>query len=579
MLADFHAPTLSTSAEVEEDGMRTSAGLRQLLNADLARAVAKKAKGPADLLEKPKVPARTANRELLEALDSMLQHGANICLNDFIAPCPPVPLAEHQRRSFVTVPDPLSGAPQRRCVVVDMATGQRQYEVELNYTNGKRSRPTMHASHDLGSVGYPCSLFMLGKLQLRGTFMWDRWHVMMSEMEAAVTAGRMTLIRAQNALGMNLRRGPFKKDLSDSKLLRAGSRFFNSATPRNELFYLFSDDIAHALNFREQEPDGDAWLDDLWAAAKSEWLGSGKGTEVAPSRWWSWEVRAQTFRKIRPITTMILIYYGQQQGWWRTLNDCPVYSHERFADEDIGGGDESAAEDKAGDADGDEDEPADEAPADEMPEGMGKSKARDTLNKRRGATSKSTMKFAACSMCKPLNNRCFEVLAEVPRHVMDRFYKEMKMYKRGPQGCLDLHQELCRGGYVPTIEKLLSHCSEQKFASLLQFKLGRTSPALLKQDRIVAKASWRMVVALAGGLARFSLLYSHFPPYCALALTDECSVTVEKKLAWMKRCWQTLENRERSQGEQGCTGGVARCCLSAAGVLSRDILAAACRRL
>ena len=176
---------------------------------------------------------------------------------------------------------------------------------------------------------------------------------------------------------------------------------------------------------------------------------------------------------------------------------------------------------------------------------MGKSKARDTLNERRCATSKSTMKFAACSMCKPLNNRCFEVLAEVPRHVMDRFYKEMKMYKRGPQGCLDLHQELCRGGYVPTIEKLLSHCSEQKFASLLQFKLGRTSPALLKQDRIVAKASWRMVVALAGGLARFSLLYSHFPPYCALALTDECSVTVEKKLAWMKRCWQTFDNLEK----------------------------------
>ena len=140
----------------------------------------------AELIAQQAAPKRQANRELLEQLDNSLRQGANLCLADFIPAHYPAPLQEHERRTFVTVGDPCTGEPTRRSVITDARTGLRRWELELVYKDGVRCCPTLHSAHDLGAIGYPAALFIYGKLKVRGSLIWDRWHVYMSEWEAAV---------------------------------------------------------------------------------------------------------------------------------------------------------------------------------------------------------------------------------------------------------------------------------------------------------------------------------------------------------------------------------------------------------
>ena len=147
-------------------------------------------------------------------------------MSEFICPVPPVALTPTQKRVIVKWKFPGTDDEVKRAVIVDSEDGRRWYETQLLVCQGVRVRPSLHMAHDLGSVGYPGALWLLGKACVRGTLIWDRWHVMMSELEAATAASKLTLIKAQCAFEMNLRRVPFKKDINDSKLHAAGMEFF-----------------------------------------------------------------------------------------------------------------------------------------------------------------------------------------------------------------------------------------------------------------------------------------------------------------------------------------------------------------
>ena len=83
----------------------------------------------------------------------------------------------------------------------------------------------MHQSADVGSVGFPHRLFTFGEFAIRGTFIFDRWHVWMCEWEGALAYGHLALGRALIAVELNMLHGAFDKDLNFAKLNKCGKCF------------------------------------------------------------------------------------------------------------------------------------------------------------------------------------------------------------------------------------------------------------------------------------------------------------------------------------------------------------------
>jgi hypothetical protein len=267
---------------------------------------------------------RLPNRRVLEKLCNSFNVSAGMPLSVFLPKRPVQALTLAQRREYIQMTSPFDSKPMRRSVISDSDSGERWYEYPIRIVDGLRKQPCLHSVSDMGPVGFPCLLFLYMELTTRGTFLWDRWHVITCEMNLGVAAAGLSLLKAQCAIEMNLRRMTFGKDVNEAKLWECGKEMFGTISHTHPVFELLAMDIAFALGMGKPKATGDTWLKAMFAAARKVWLESCKGFEAKSGRWFSFECRGKGFRLLRPIQQCVVVYYGFRVKWWKTLDQCPL---------------------------------------------------------------------------------------------------------------------------------------------------------------------------------------------------------------------------------------------------------------
>ena len=115
---------------------------------------------------------RLPNRSLAEGIDNSMAMGAEIELHEFIPTNkfgPARALGEDEERIVVEGVHPLTNEVFMRSKIRNKVDDTSYFEVAFKVVDGQRVHPTLHFSCDLGSVGYPAILWLLGKAKVRGT--------------------------------------------------------------------------------------------------------------------------------------------------------------------------------------------------------------------------------------------------------------------------------------------------------------------------------------------------------------------------------------------------------------------------
>jgi len=112
---------------------------------------------------------RLPNRAVIEALDNSLYEGSSVELSEFVVQTPCKALLATEERTIEVKQYPLTKQPVNRCGIKDTVTNDKRPEVIFVVKNGKRVKPCIHVSCDLGSVGYPAILWLLCKAKILGT--------------------------------------------------------------------------------------------------------------------------------------------------------------------------------------------------------------------------------------------------------------------------------------------------------------------------------------------------------------------------------------------------------------------------
>ena len=187
-LSDYHAP-LPRDKE---------ANLATLVKLELQALMTKSA--DADLKAKEYrtgfYTLRLPNREFLDSIDNAMRQLVEFGYSAFMSARPTRGLSVGETRKIIETRRPMKDLPFKRVIVLPKGQDAGRYEVGIQILNGVRVRETVHASADLGSVGYPHCLFVFGELPVRGTFAYDRWHVFLCEWDGAIADGHCALSNA-----------------------------------------------------------------------------------------------------------------------------------------------------------------------------------------------------------------------------------------------------------------------------------------------------------------------------------------------------------------------------------------------
>ena len=132
----------------------TAAGLRDLLNSELAQDAAARRLRREALSKKDAVPARTANREIILALDQGMRavraHGLSLFL-----PKQKIKMFENTFEKLYFADAPSVAGLRRRAIVEDARTKTRRLLLREDMdSSGSVVAPTWHVCADYGSVGF-----------------------------------------------------------------------------------------------------------------------------------------------------------------------------------------------------------------------------------------------------------------------------------------------------------------------------------------------------------------------------------------------------------------------------------------
>lgn len=105
----------------------------------------------------------------------------------------------------------------------------------------------------------------------------------------------------------------------------------------------------------------------------------------------------------------------------------------------------------------------------------------------------------ACKLCADDTSvRLFKVLVLVPKVLEARTAEEMEMLKTR-RGCFHLQLELQQGAFMAVLMNLGQDFGNHDFCNALAFENhGQKGIAELKQDTVVAKSAFRLVVSMMG---------------------------------------------------------------------------------
>lgn len=424
--------------------------------------------------------------------------------------------------------------------------------------------PCLHITSDLGPIGLSASQWLLHGYKIRGTFTWDLLHRLHCAHLQAVTEAGLVLPRLEAKQVMKLRHGPFGGSSNHSVLQEAAEEFFELTGMTNPLFDCLCEQIAEELEVRSPDAGDAAHMRTVWKSCQGFMTTSGKGSSVKSSRWFAFEVASRKFLPQASTVLMITLFLGFKRGWWRTLNQCPLF-HENstFAEDDLSKvpGEQPAQPSASADGE-DHSEDSDERDAEEEEDPTNTrytmASGQAEIKKRRSACV-STLQYTTKVLAKPLNLRLWRVLAYCPATIEARFQELVSAFKT-KDSVRELHARLVDGELEKMALEVLLHTQDMD----LRCKLGlsdssRSVSALqLKHDRIVVGAAWRYMLNMAGALALLSLQY-RMPPLIYLGLMDprqEAGVLDELQAAWATLC--KLE--ETAIGSRACAAWMSTMC-------------------
>lgn len=328
VLADYTTSTgrrwEELSEEQQEAHRRSQAlALKRLLADELTAAAAAENRACAEVLGPNR--ERKSNRDLLLKVDNMLQSALGFGLSSYLPKQIVGPLQPGAARVFVQRPNPLTKQAERRSVIKE-PDGSRHFEVPRLLVGGRLIAPCLHWASDQGSVGLSASLFLLFGQKLWMTMSHDVLHRLANDLLEGITSSGLMLIRLEYVVVARMRRGPFDKQGFHGQLREAAADLAQTLEVDNVLFELLYEDlVSESAELRRTPGIGTTeHMHTTLAWVKNQLLRRGCGENVVTSRWFSWEQGSRSSSSYRFVDLLLLTFIGQQKGWWKNMQECPL---------------------------------------------------------------------------------------------------------------------------------------------------------------------------------------------------------------------------------------------------------------
>ena len=231
-------PAPEASEDLETPDEFTAAGLRILLDRDLAQDAEARKQRRRELEKKYPQQARHPNKSWLRHIDFSMRQVRSHGLGIFRPRRAVGPLQENQTLYFAEVPDDHIGGTRRRACIYDDDRKTAWLALAENADDqGNVDCPVWHVVVDFASVGMPGLVYLKnGPPQLRMTALPDRLHQLMCCWNLGVTDARLMLRRIEFKPLCTLRFGPFGRQAHHGVLTEAAADFFAKNGHRAPLF-------------------------------------------------------------------------------------------------------------------------------------------------------------------------------------------------------------------------------------------------------------------------------------------------------------------------------------------------------
>lgn len=264
---------------------------------------------------------RMANVEFVERLDNGLRKGLGFGLAKFVPARRLGALLAGERRDTANV----GGAGQRR-LCIEGPQGERRIESPHILVDGVRRHLVLHLFCDLGSIGWPGSSWLIHKVGLRGTLIYDVLHRRSCDWDGVVAEAGLRLVQFECTQILKFRHGPFHQSADHSALLRASEEVYRLTDQDNNLMYnILYPTIASELGLVDGSRASPEHLKEVWLAMKAVLCKPCKGSNTKTSRWFDFE-NSRGFLPHRAATLCVLIWIGTRRGWWKGFAQSPLNS-------------------------------------------------------------------------------------------------------------------------------------------------------------------------------------------------------------------------------------------------------------
>lgn len=542
VLADYTTSTgmrwEELSEEQQEAHRRSQAlALKRLLADELTAAEAAENRACAEVLGPKR--ERKSNRDFLLKVDNMLQSALGFGLSSYLPKQIVGPLQPGAVRVFVQHPNPLTKQPQRRSVIKE-PDGSRHFEVPRLLVGGRLVAPCLHWASDQGSVGLSASLFLLFGQKLRMTMSHDVLHRLANDLLEGITSSGLMLIRLEYVVVARMRRGPFDKQGFHGQLREAAADLAETLEVDNVLFELLYEDlVSESAELRRTPGIGTTeHMHKTLAWVKNQLLRRGCGENVVTSRWFSWEQGSRSSSSYRFVDLLLLTFIGQQKGWWKKMQECPLRARLAPApaeQEEATAGAAEGAQQAAGAA------PGAEGPiAARLSVAAGREQVRKSREK-----AGNTLRVVANLLAKDLNCMLWRAMCVLPSP-LERFFSEVVTMVKSQRSVTHLVLGLSKGSLLEVVREQLTWVGSEGFAAV-----AGSPPTIAstitehqqKQEQVLLSSMWSYTLHLCGALSLASMGFD-MPPFSFLRLISPSAEEKRDALNYHKNAWQALEKAE-----------------------------------
>ena len=316
----------------DADTVATVDGLRALFDAELQQDEAARRQRRLDAMKFNRLPAREANRELIENLDQGMRavrlHGLSL-----FRKTRGIALVSNEHQEFyIAEAESVFGGTRMRACVEDTQTGESWFCLDEDVDEDCAvDEPVWHCSADFGSIGFPGLQFLKNGLNLNMTAVPDRFHQLICCWKGGQSAAGLTLKSFEYKPVVDLHFGPFGSQATHGVLVGVCKEFFETESWDGPTFSYFYDDICAADGEADPAMGSDNHRREKFAECRERLAASTQGDHLKDGRWWSKESRGMATLDCPPLLLMLLIFLGFRRGWWASFSETPLFDNTESA--------------------------------------------------------------------------------------------------------------------------------------------------------------------------------------------------------------------------------------------------------